>query len=306
MIATIKNGPFARQGKLIYIARNMAPSDSAALQPGILLDGRYRFKTMLGEGAMGKVFLAEDVQLSRRVAVKVLHDGTDDEHLERLFREARACARSDHPAIVTMYGYGTCPDHDASYVVMEYLQGETVAERIARLGSLPHELVLRIALETADALAAAHSANVIHRDIKPSNIFLAARGRRVDEIKLLDFGVAKQLDLDTLTATGQVYGTPAYMAPEQLLDSKRVAPSCDLYALGAVLWECLTGSRPIDAPNMIALVAAIQFGPELSARELGSDVSPALAAVITRCLRKRPEDRFADAQSMRAALAACV
>jgi serine/threonine protein kinase len=255
---------------------------------------------------MGRVFLAEDVQLARRVAVKVLHEGVEDEPLERLFREARAAARADHPAIVTTYGYGTDTSRDVSYIVMEYLQGETVADRVARVGRLPNELVLRIALETADALAAAHAVEIFHRDVKPSNIFLATRGRRVDEVKLLDFGVAKQLDLATLTATGQVYGTPSYMAPEQLVDSKRVDLRCDLYSLGAVLWECLAGSPPIVAPNIIALVAAIQFGEELDARTLGRDVPPALAAVITRCLKKRPGDRFADAQSISAALAGCV
>jgi serine/threonine-protein kinase len=205
--------------------------------------------------------------------------------------------------VVTTYDCGTDPERDISYVVMEYLQGETVAQRIERIGPLPPQLVLRIALETADALSAVHAAGVIHRDLKPSNIFLASRGRRTDDVKLLDFGVAKQLDLATLTATGQTYGTPRYMAPEQLLDSKRIDARSDLYSLGALLWECLAGRPLFAAANIVELVANIQFGPEPEARELGDAVPPALAAVIERCLKKRASDRFPDAQALCAALA---
>jgi len=252
---------------------------------------------------MGRVYEAEDMRLSRRVAVKVLPDGSEDASFgERIFREARAAARAEHPAVVTVYGYGSDPGLGVSYVVMECLGGETLGQRIAREGPLPIPFVQRIAFETADALSAVHAAGVIHRDLKPSNVFLAARGFRVDEIKLLDFGVAKLLDLQTLTTTGEVYGTPAYMAPEQLADSKRVEPRCDLYSLGAVLFECLTGTPPYAARSTAALVSEIVLGREPDVRAARPDVPEVLAGIVSRCLKKRARDRFPDARSICVAL----
>lgn len=269
-----------------------------------LLDGRYRLKAVLGEGGMGRVYDGEDLRLGRRVAIKVMRDDTTDESLgERLFREAKAAARSDHPAVVTTFGYGTDLDLGISYVVMERLQGETVGARIARIGPLPMPLVVRIALETADALAAVHAAGVIHRDLKPNNLFLASRGQRIDQLKLLDFGVAKQLDLPALTTTGQVYGTPMYMAPEQLRDSKHVNARCDLYSLGAVLLECVTGKLPFRSGNAAALISEIVFGENPAVHGLRADLPAPLAAVIERCLAKRVGDRYPSAQAVVAALA---
>jgi serine/threonine protein kinase len=254
---------------------------------------------------MGTVYEAQDIRLGRKVAVKLMRKDTADETLaERLYREARAAARSEHPAVVTMYGYGVDPELDVNYVVMEYLQGETLAQRITTAGPLSIELVVRIALEVADALAAVHAAGVVHRDLKPSNIFLATRGRRVDDVKLLDFGVAKQLDLQTLTTTGQIYGTPTYMAPEQLSDSKRVDARCDLYSLGAVLFECATGRPPFTGRNLLAVASEVLLGQEPDVREHRTDLPEPLAAVITRCMRKQPADRFQDARSLSKALAA--
>jgi serine/threonine-protein kinase len=248
---------------------------------------------------MGLVYEGEDIRLGRKVAVKVMReDGQDGTMGERLFREAKAAARAEHPAVVTTYGYGTDPELGISYVVMERLRGETLAQRIARSGPLPISFVRRVALETADALAAVHEAGVVHRDLKPSNIFLASRGLRVDDVKLLDFGVAKQLDLQTLTATGEVYGTPVYMAPEQLSDSKHVKPRCDLYSFGVVLFECLAGVPPFSAQSVPALISEILFGPEPILRKLRADVSEDLAAVVARCMRRRADERFFDARAI--------
>jgi serine/threonine-protein kinase len=278
------------------------PSD---IGENTILDGRYRIGSLLGEGGMGKVFAAEDLRLGRQVAIKVVAHASDDRLLgERLFREARAAARSDHPAVVTAFGYGTDSDLSVDYFVMERLIGETVGERIERDGPLPFDLLLRIALETCDALIAVHDAGVIHRDLKPNNLFLARRGARIDELKLLDFGVAKQLSLETLTTTGQLWGTPVYMAPEQFSDSKAVDARCDLYGLGAVVYECLTGQPPFAGSNLIALAFKVlqEFAPD--ARSLRPDAPAALLAVVERCMRKEPAERFQHARELQRALKA--
>lgn len=254
---------------------------------------------------MGRVYEAQDIRLGRNVALKVMHgDAGDDSLAERLFREAKAAARADHAAVVTTYGYGVDPELGLNYVVMECLQGETLAQRLTRVGPLPVPALQRVALEIADALTAVHEAGVVHRDLKPSNVFLATRGRRVDDVKLLDFGVAKQLDLQTLTATGQVYGTPMYMAPEQLADSKRVDQRCDLYSLGATLFESATGRAPFKSTNVTALVAEVMFGPVPDVRAHRSDLPTALAEAITRCLSKQAHERFQTARSLYDALGA--
>lgn len=270
-----------------------------------VVDGRYRVTEILGIGGMGQVLGAEDLRLGRQVAIKVAQQ-TDDELMlgERLFREAKAAARADHPAVITAFGYGTDPELAVDYFVMERLYGETLGQRIERVGPLPVPLALRFALEICEALIAVHEAGVIHRDLKPNNIFLASRGQRVDAIKLLDFGVAKQLNLQTLTGTGQLWGTPLYMAPEQLLDSKRVDARCDIYAFGLVMFECLTGKPALAAPNPLALAISIvdqsTHIPEVRMRR--SDVPIALADIIAKCTQKHREDRFADAGTLYAEL----
>jgi len=270
---------------------------------GTVLDGRYRVQALLGEGGMGQVYSAEDLRLGRRVAIKIVKQSADEALLgERLFREAKAAARAEHPAVIMAFGYGTDPELGADYFVMEHLQGETVGQRIERQGPLPIAFALRIASEVCDALIAVHDAGVIHRDLKPSNIFLASRGQRIDEIKLLDFGVAKQLSLQTLTATGQVWGTPMYMAPEQLVDSKRVDARCDLYSLGVVMFECLTGNVPFSAANALALAYAIMHGPEQDVRSARPDAPQELAAIVARCMQKDRDQRYPDARALYKAL----
>ncbi len=255
---------------------------------GLLLAGRYRLGQALGSGGMSVVYEAEDLRLSRRVAVKLLKAGGAEPALaERLFREAKAAARAEHPAVITVYGYGSDDETGLDYLVMERLEGESLAARIARDAPLDVAWVVRLGAELADALAHVHAAGVIHRDLKPANVFLARRGLRVDELKLLDFGIARQLDLHTLTAPGQVLGTLRYMAPEQLRDPKRIDARADLYALGVLLFECLCGRLPDD----------VGTGAELGRPELWTHaraVPPALQVIVSRCLALDPSDRFAD------------
>lgn len=252
---------------------------------------------------MGHVYAAEDLRLGRQVAIKLVGSSSDKLKLgERLFREAKAAARAEHPAVVTAFSYGTDPDLGVDYFVMERLHGETIGQRIERVGPLSIEMVLRIAVESCDALIAVHEAGVIHRDLKPNNIFLASRRQRVDEIKLLDFGVAKHVDMPSLTDTGQIWGTPMYMAPEQLADSKRVDPRCDLYALGAVLYECLMGKAPFEAASVLTLTLAVMHGADRDLRAEREDIPESLAAIIECCMRKDRDERFSDARALYRAL----
>jgi serine/threonine protein kinase len=252
---------------------------------------------------MGRVYAGVDIRLDRKVAIKVMHAADADPTLiERLFREAKAAARTDHPAVVRTFGYGTDIDLNANYIVMERLRGENLAQRLLRPGAMPADFLRRIAMEIADALTAVHETEIVHRDLKPSNIFLAKRGRRVDEVVLLDFGIAKQLDLQSLTMTGQIFGTLPYMAPEQLRNSKAVDARCDIYSLGAVLFECATLQLPFPAPNPVVLVAQHMVAPDPDLAALRPNLPADLTTVIQRCLKRDVTERFQTAAAVYAAL----
>lgn len=273
---------------------------------GVLLGGRYNLGHELGRGGMSVVYAAEDLRLLRAVAVKVLRGSTSSALAERLFREARAAARADHPAIVTVFGYGTDETTGVDYIVLERLRGSDLASRIAEQGPLTNEFVRRIGVEVADALSAVHATGVVHRDLKPANIFLAQRGMRVDEVKLLDFGTAKQFDLHTLTEQGEVVGTLAYMPPEQLRDSLRIDARVDLYALGVTMYQCLAGQLPFLSSNVAALALDVLRGSTvLPLARARSDAAPALIAIVERCMQRSPADRYQTAAELRDALLAC-
>jgi serine/threonine protein kinase len=260
---------------------------------------------MLGEGGMGMVYEAEDIRLGRRVAVKVLHsDSRGDTEVERLFREARIAAAVQHDAIVLPFGYGSDPDLDIDYIVMERLYGETLQQRIQRAKPLPVSWVLQLGLDIAHALAAVHASGAVHRDLKPSNIFLAARGRRVDDVKLLDFGLSKRLDFTTLTRPGEIRGTPMYMAPEQFSDFRNVDSRADVYAFGAILFECLSGAPPFRASNPLALAVHIVCGSQPNLALLRPKLPEKLVRIVHRCMRKRADERFANARKVFDALSA--
>ncbi|MEY4508267.1 MAG: hypothetical protein RLZZ450_389 [Pseudomonadota bacterium] len=273
---------------------------------GTLLDGRYKLGELLGAGGMSMVYEAEDHRLLRSVAIKVIRGRSSHELVERLFREAKAASRADHPAVITVYAYGSDATTGLDYLVLERLRGSDLAARIREQRRLPIDLVTRIGIEAADALSAVHAAGVVHRDLKPANIFLARRGMRVDEVKLLDFGTAKHFDLQTLTSPGQVLGTLAYMPPEQMKDSKHIDARVDIYSLGVSLYECLVGDLPFSFESGAQRAAQLLLGlvecvPVQSARP---DVPRGLAEVIDRAIARRPNDRFPTANAMRKALMA--
>lgn len=268
-----------------------------------LLDGRYRLASPLGRGGMSIVYAAEDLELGRQVAVKLLLQDGDEILAERLFREARAAAASNHPAIVTVYAHGLDPQTGLCYLVMERLSGMDLQARLAREGALPIPLVQTIGVEVADVLSEVHTRGIVHRDLKPANIFLGHRGRHRDEIRLLDFGVAKQLGMMTLTRPGQLVGTWGYMAPEQLLEQP-VDPRTDLYALGLVLYECLTGVRPFSGVSLPKLAQATLHHEVSPPQRARPDAPDSLCHLILGCLHREPDARIQSAAALRDALVA--
>ena len=203
---------------------------------GTQLNGRYRLDSQVGAGGMSTVYKAFDITLERPVAIKLLHReiAADSDQIERFRREARAVAQLSHPHIVTVIDAGE--DDGRPYIVFEFVAGETLKERIKRLGRLPIAEAVAYAIEIARALGAAHQRNIVHRDVKPQNVLIDEEGRA----KVTDFGIARSLDEEGLTADGRVLGTTDYVAPDQALGHPCTAQS-DLYSLGIVLYEMLTG-----------------------------------------------------------------
>ena len=279
--------------------------------------GRYRIVRPLGRGGTGAVYEAEPLAGGAPVAIKALLPGAAgaDDIAERLRREARAARLLDHPHIVQIHELVT--ERDELYLVMELLRGCSVAGELQG-GHLGARRTLVIARQVLDALGHAHARGAIHRDLKPDHIFLTLAGepgRQYERVKLFDFGLVKlvgpaaALEGDAgstkLTRTGTVFGTPAYMAPEQALGRPIVDGRADLYALGTSIYEMLTGRTPFRSPDPVTLVRmqAQVPAPTLASSALGRPwCTPALERLVARALAKRPEDRFADAAEMTAAL----
>ena len=256
---------------------------------GTTLNGRYRLEARIGSGGMSTVYRATDGTLQRDVAIKLMNReiATDSDQLERFRREARAVAQLSHPHIVGVIDYGE--DDGRPYIVFEYVEGETLKERIRRTGRLPSTEAVAYAIEIARALGVAHARHIVHRDVKPQNVLIDDEGRA----KVTDFGIARTLDEEGLTADGRVLGTTDYVSPEQAL-GRPVTGQSDLYSLGIVLYEMLTGEVPFKGENQVA-VAMKHVREELPDVQTKSpDVSAALAAVVDTATAKRVEDRYAD------------
>ncbi len=256
---------------------------------GTTLNGRYRLEARIGAGGMSTVYRAMDTTLQRQVAIKLMNRevATDSDQLERFRREARAVAQLSHAHIVGVIDAGE--DNGRPYIVFEYVDGETLKERIRRLGQLPVTEAVAYAIEIARALGAAHARHIVHRDVKPQNVLIDEEGRA----RVTDFGIARTLDEDGLTADGRVLGTTDYVAPEQAL-GQPVTGQSDLYSLGIVLYEMLTGEVPFKGENQIAVAMkhVREELPDVQSKRPG--VSAALAAVIDTATAKRVEDRYAD------------
>jgi serine/threonine protein kinase len=263
--------------------------------------GKYRIERLLGEGAMGEVFLATHVDLGRPVALKTLKPqvAADRSLTERFFAEARAVNIIRHENIVECTDLVNDPTA-RSYIVMELLEGMTLGAAIEQVGRIPARRAARIVAQIADAIGAAHDKGIVHRDLKPENVFLIKRAGSTDYVKVLDFGIARlRPDLGvSATQSGALIGTPAYMSPEQVRGEK-AGPSSDIYALGAILFHMLTGRMPFVAQSMsLMLVAQLQETPA-RVDKLAPEVPRALADVVARALSKEPAQRPATMAAFR-------
>ncbi len=271
---------------------------------GSQLDGRYTIKSKLGAGGMGTVYRALQHSVGREVAIKVVNPQviSDPQLIKRFLREAKLTSRLSHPNAVAVLDFGQTGD-GLFYLVMELLDGRTLSEVVAAEGALPLPRLLRVASQICDALIGAHRLAIVHRDLKPSNVILLDGPAGRDLLKVLDFGLAKSLSQDTATTTmtgsGAMLGTPAYMSPEAVQGRDVGAPG-DLYSLGVILYQLATGRLPFVADTLTALLAK---QTSEAPPPLGKGVPPALSNIILRLLAKEPADRFPDAAALQSALA---
>ena len=275
--------------------------------------GSYTVERELGRGGMGAVYAAVHVLLGRRAAVKVLLGALsrDEAAVQRFFNEARAASAIKHPSIVEIYDFGWAEDeggeHRSAYIVMELMDGESLASRLARVGKLPVPSALLVARQIATALGAAHRAGIVHRDLKPDNVFLVpdpevTSGERV---KLLDFGIAKlasQTGGVAKTTTGAIMGTPHYMSPEQCEGSRAVDAKSDLYALGCMLFQMISGRLPFEGEGIGGIIGMHLYVEPPLLRSRVPDAPEGVEALVTRLLAKAPDDRPASAEEVAAEL----
>jgi len=260
---------------------------------GTTLSGRYRLEAKIGSGGMSTVYLARDETLDRPVAIKVMHREMSEQpdQLQRFRQEARSVAKLSHQNVVGVIDAGEDGGHP--YIVFEYIEGETLKQRIARLGALDVQEALAYTIELARGLAVAHSRQMVHRDVKPQNVLIDADGRA----KLTDFGISRQLEQHGLTATGRVLGTTDYVAPEQAM-GKGLDPRSDIYSLGVVLYEMLTGDVPFHADSQVG-VAMKHVNEELpDVQGIRPAISATVALVVERATTKDPEQRYQSIEEM--------
>jgi len=260
---------------------------------GTLISERYRLEEKIGSGGMSSVYRAFDPMLERWVAIKLMHRdiSNDPDQLERFRREARAVAQLNHPHVVTVIDAGE--DDGAPYIVFEYVEGETLKERIRRLGRLPVSEAVAYAIEIGRALESAHANRLVHRDVKPQNVLIDRDGRA----KVTDFGIARSLEAQGLTATGRVLGTTDYVSPEQALGHE-VTGQSDIYSLGIVLYEMLTGETPFQADTQVAVAMKHVRDPLPDVQRRRPEISAALAAVVERSTAKETQNRYPSVSEM--------
>ncbi len=288
-------------------AASTSPAPDADTGQVRVVAGRYQLRRAIGQGGMGVVYEAENTWTGRRVALKVLDPGrmADPVQVRRFMQEARAAATLHHPNVVDVLDMGQDPADGSLFIVHELLEGEDLRATLAREKRLDVGRALALLTPALRGLAAAHAAGIVHRDVKPANLFIARGADGATVPKVIDFGIAKDLAHDASqarTSTGEAVGTPAYMAPEQLRGERSMAPPTDVWAVGVVLHEMLSGATPFPSDNYNVLVHRVLSGerPPLDAT-LGH-VPASLRAVIDRCLDPDPSRRYASASALLDAL----
>ncbi len=277
----------------------------SSLKPGDIIADRYRIVEQIGEGAMGTVYRAEHVQISKVVAIKLLHREVEQnaESVTRFHREAEAASRLSHPNTVQVFDFGRTKA-GSLYLVMEYVPGDDLGKVIAKGGPMPFGRIAYLCAQVAGSVADAHAAGVIHRDLKPENIVIAP-GRDGDRPKVLDFGLAKLFagNLGTpVTSSGTIVGTPYYMSPEQI-QGRELDGRSDVYAIGAIMYECAVGKPPFEAPNPVGVLSKhLSQAPVPPSQCSPLSVPDEADEIILQCLQKDPEDRYQTAEALRQAL----
>jgi serine/threonine-protein kinase len=301
----VTTGDFVPDNSVFALAKTQADD-----LVGVTLNGAYAVERLLGEGGMGRVYLAQHTRIaSKKVAIKVLRDeyAKNEEVLSRFQREAEAAASVSHPNVMSVLDVGRTPA-GAPYLVCEYLEGIDLSEHLKSVGKITAASALHLGQKLCHGVMAAHARAVVHRDLKPQNVFLlgdfkAAPPPRPD-LKILDFGLSRFVDAndDQLTKTGFIMGTPAYMAPEQARGT-RVDQRVDVYGIGAILFTALTGRPPFEADTPQATVLAVLGSAAPRPRSLEPSIPPALELVIERALARDPNERFPDVAALEQSLA---
>ncbi|MBW2523428.1 MAG: serine/threonine protein kinase, partial [Deltaproteobacteria bacterium] len=289
---------------------NAPPVDDLAWlpKPGETVAGKFEVEKVLGHGGMGVVVAAKHTQLGNRVAIKYLRTDLVEEPsaMARFLREAKAAVALRGEHVARVQDVGTL-ESGSPYMVMEYLTGTDLDAVLLEEETLSVEEAVDFVLQACEALAEAHGQGIVHRDLKPGNLCLTQRPDGSPLIKVLDFGIAKALEQDgdqpsNLTQTGTALGTPMYMSPEQIRDAKAVDPRSDIWALGTVLFQLLSGDPPFVADTLPSLCAKIVADPAPPLETVREDVPPELGAVIARCLKKEPDERYPDVGALAQAL----
>ncbi len=279
-----------------------------SLTIGDTIDGKYKIVSLLGEGGMGAVYEGENLRIHRKVAIKILHSNVAQsaDAVQRFEREAQAAGRIGSDHIVEVLDLGELPDGDR-YMVMEFLEGQSLSERIESSGGLSAQKAASLIIGILEGLKAAHAAGIIHRDLKPDNVFLlSSKGGQSDFVKIVDFGISKFSTLGgefSMTQTGAVMGTPYYLSPEQAKGERVVDALSDLYAVGVILWETVVGKVPFDGETFNELLFKIVLEPVPDLSTMRDDLDPDFVAIVHKAMARDRQLRFQSAQEMQDALA---
>jgi len=278
-------------------------NDQALRLTGKVLDGRFRIDKKLAEGGMGEIFAGMQLSVNRPIAIKVLRPAmaVSEEYVNRFFREANIASTISHPNFVHIYDFGQDQEHQVLYLAMEYLTGEDLYTRM-NSARMRLEHILEVCIQICAALEAAHAANIVHRDLKPENIFLIDNPGSI-QVKVLDFGIAKELgNTSSMTKTGQIFGTPDYMSPEQCQSQPNIDGRSDLYSLGCILFELITGEPPFTSTAIIQVLLAHVNDPLPDLRQTEIVLPSGVVTIVQTLLQKRPEDRYSTATTAKRAL----